>query len=394
MDQQQLCINAATGEVSATNVSAGVPALSAILGTLFVLRVTFESDNMPVALAAGTTGKLSAKVPGQEDGPAILLDAAWTASGSGAQTAYTFSVLADNVQLRTALGGSASLALTAQVEWQLAAESEPRRSVPFPIVVSNSPSREEDGAPDPAANAAWDWIKARLVAGSNVTFSYNEGAKTITVNAAGAAAVTSVAWAEVTGKPSTFPSTWSTVVDKPSTFPPSTHSHGWSQITSGSPSDNAALVSFVQSNAGTGQMFDLLLPLEVTDTDTYDSLTDVLKPLVFPRDAVITHIGLAVSTAVPRAADNFWQANLVVYVTSPPDYASVGDLYATSFWYYETFPTIDGKGLGIPLMVNGSLSITAGSKLDLYLDTGAPDAYATRPTFQKLWLRVRGRYTN
>lgn len=40
-----------------------------------------------------------------------------------------------------------------------------------------------------------------------------------------------LAWADITGKPSTFPSTWATVSGKPSTFPPSAHTHAWSQIT-------------------------------------------------------------------------------------------------------------------------------------------------------------------
>ena len=48
------------------------------------------------------------------------------------------------------------------------------------------------------------------------------------------------AWADVTGKPSTFaPSAhshgWSEITDKPLTFTPSSHSHGWSEIT-GKPS--------------------------------------------------------------------------------------------------------------------------------------------------------------
>jgi hypothetical protein len=50
MDQQHLCINARTGEVTASNVSSSMPSLSGILGTLFILRVTFEQDNVPVAL--------------------------------------------------------------------------------------------------------------------------------------------------------------------------------------------------------------------------------------------------------------------------------------------------------------------------------------------------------
>jgi hypothetical protein len=394
MDQQHLCINAGTGEVTASNVSSSLPSLSGILGTLFVLRVTFEQDNVPVALPANTTGKLTVKLPGAESGSPVLLDTSWTLAGSGAQTSYTFSLLADSEPLRTALANSAAIALTAQIEWQITSElPHPRKSLAFPITLRNSPSRPGDTAPDPAADAAWAWIKARLVAGSNVTFTLNEETKTITINSAGGASNPTVTWSNVTSKPTSFPSTWNEVTGKPSTFPPSTHSHAWSQITSGTPSDNAALVAFVQSNGASGQMFDLLIPLQLTSQTSYNSLISV-PDLILPRDAVITHIGLVMRDATPRMADNFFQLNVVIYGTDAPNSSPIGYLYAQSFWFYEYFPNSDAKGLGIPLLANGSVTMPAGSKLDVSLDTGFPDAYNTRPTINGLWLRVRGRYTN
>lgn len=391
MDQQHLCINAATGEVRATNVSSSLPSLTGILGTLLVLRVTFERDNVPVALPEGTTGKLVMKIDGQESGAAILNDAAWVSAGSGVLASYTFSLLVDSDLLRDALEGLKAIALTASVEWQLDEEDEPRKCLAFPIVIANSPSRPTDAAPA-LTDAAWGWIKSRLVAGANITFDIDDEAKTITINAAGAEAVTSVAWTEVTGKPSTFPSTWDTVSGKPSTFPPSTHSHAWAQISSGDPSDNAALVSFVESNAGTGQMFDILLPLVDGDTDSFDSDTIGVPVITFPRDAIITHISLAASDGTPRTSDLFWQAFVVLYLTGPA--AVLGDLLAQSYWHYLTFPDSTPRGLGIPLLVAGAITIPAGTDLDLTVNTGTPDAYSTVPTFSQLFIRVRGRYTN
>lgn len=55
-----------------------------------------------------------------------------------------------------------------------------------------------------------------------------------------------VDWANLSGKPSTFPSTWATVSGKPSTFPPSSHTHPSSQITG---LKNGATTSFTR---GTG----------------------------------------------------------------------------------------------------------------------------------------------
>lgn len=393
MDQQQLCINAATGEVSATNVSEGVPALSAILGTMFHLRVSFELGNRPVALAAGSTGKFVAKVSGQESGPALLLDAAWVVSGSGAQTAYTFSLLADSDLVRQAVEGSSAVALTAQVEWQVSGEEGLRKSVPFPLVITNSPSRLEDGAPDPAADAAWAWFKARHVAGSNVTLTFDDVAKTMTVNSAGATSVTSVAWTAVTGKPLLFSSTWDMVSAKPSTFPPSAHGHSWANINSGSPSDNAALVTFVQANAGSGQVFDFLFPIVGGDNHTFDSFDVEMKPvLTFPRDAVITHITLAVSKAEPRLSDNLWQMFVTLFLTQPN--GGFGYLHSVSIWHHETFISSDTRGVGIPLVTSATINVPAGTALDLDLSTGAPDAYSFIPTFAELFIRVRGRYTN
>jgi hypothetical protein len=392
MDQQHLCINAATGEVRATNVSSSLPSLTGILGTLFVLRVTFERDNVPIALASGTTGKLVMKLDGQESGALLLEDTAWTAAGSGAAASYTFSLLADSDPLRAALEGKKAIALTAQIEWDLTAEEQPRKSLAFPVVIANSPSRPTDAAPA-LTDAAWAWIKARLVEGSNIEFDIDDTAKTITINAAGAEAVTSVAWADVTSKPSIFPSNWDSLSGKPSTYPPSTHNHSWAQINSGSPSDNAALVSFVQSNAGTGESFDLLIPLEGGDTDSFDSITLGLPVATFPRAAVITHASLGVSGAVPRSPDLLFQVLCNLYLTQPA--AATGTPFAASYWFYETLPNDTPRGVGIPLLVAGSLTIPAGTELDIVFDTGSPlDGYSSVPTFAKVWLRVRGRYTN
>jgi hypothetical protein len=117
-------------------------------------------------------------------------------------------------------------------------------------------------------------------------------------------------------------------------------------------------------------------------------------PLILPRDAVITHIGLALRDVTTRSSDHFFQLNTVIYGTDAPKSSPMGGLYAHSFWYYEGFPSSNPKGLGLQLLVNGAVAMPAGSKIDVYLDTGYPDIYGKLPTFNGLWLRVRGRYTN
>ncbi len=395
MDPQHLCINAATGDVTTTNVTSAFPSLIGLLGTSLNLRLTFELENITVQLPSGTTGRLTAKLPGKESGPAVLLAGSWTTTGVGSAAAYSFSLVADSQALREAIGDSPAVALTAQVEWQIPGESPtPRKSLPFPITIRNSPSRPGDTAPDPAADAAWAWIKSRLVAGSNVTFTINEAAKTIAINSAGSAANQTVTWSNVTSKPTTFPSSWNEVTGKPSTFPPSTHYHSWSQIISGSPADNAALVSYIQSNGVGGQSFDLLLLMQSGFAATSFESSYSGSPLVFPRDAVITDLSLAIRNATPRWSDAYFEANVVVYGSEPPASSSWGSLYAQSFWYYEVFQNTDPKGLGIPLMVNGSVPMPAGSRIDLSFNTGFPGPYGSTAYYEGLWLRVRGRYTN
>lgn len=395
MDPQHLCINAATGDLTTTNVSSAFPSLTGLLGTLLNLRVTFEQDNVSIQLPSGTTGRLTAKLPGRESGPAVLMASSWTASGVGSTSSYAFELVADSQALRDALGDQPAIALTAQIEWQVPSESPtPRKSLPFPITIRNSPSRPGDTAPDPAADAAWAWIKARLVAGSNVTFTINEATKTIAINSAGSSGNQTVAWSNVTSKPTSFPSAWNEVSGKPSTFPPSTHYHSWAQILYGSPADNAALVSYLQSNGAGGQPFDMLVHLQTGYATTSFESYYSGSPLVFPRDAIITDLSLAIRNATPRWNDAYFEANVVVYGTDAPASASWGALYAQSFWYYEYFPNTDPKGLGIPLLVNGSVSMSAGSRLDISFNTGFPGSYGDMANYEGLWLRVRGRYTN
>ena len=400
MDQQQLCINAATGEVRATNVSASLPSLMAILGTELVLRVTFEQANVPIALASGTTGKLVVKLAGKESGEVILNDTAWTVAGTGAQTSYTFALLVDSDPLRAALEGVSALAVTAQIEWQIEAEEHPRKSLPFPITVANSPSRLTDGAPA-LTDAAWGWIKARLVAGSNVTFEINEEAKTIRINSAGSESVTTVAWADVTDKPSTFPAAWTGVTGKPSTFPPSSHGHSWSEISSGSPDDNAALVAYLASigigGSGDGSLvFDYIIPVLGGTTEQNEYTTGNVPVLVFPiagqikkADIILVNMRPFNEGAGSTVSYNFaGSLSLGSAVDSLPTYDDLWD----SVWTWTDIDPDIRRNVTIPLLEPGSgIVFTAGAKINLAVES-VPGPYGT-PTFLGIMLRVRGNYS-
>jgi len=235
MDAQGICIHSGTGRVGKSNVDATPPMLYALLGTLLNLQVQFIDDShSTIELAAGTTGRLTIKQKGVPEGTALLLDADWTLTGDGASAIYTFSLLADSEELRAAIAELVHLDCSAQITWEVDGEDNPRKSFHLDLCVLNSYEQPDDGLPTTTLSNAWTWLKARLVQGSNVTLTIDESAKTITINGEEGASPT-VSWSSLTGVPSTFA--------------PSSHTHSWSQISSGAPVDNAALVSYVSSNA-------------------------------------------------------------------------------------------------------------------------------------------------
>jgi hypothetical protein len=159
MKAQTLSLSSETGKL------VSPPALiEALLGTLLQIEITFlDADGEAVELASATTGKLVCKAPQALGGEVVLLDSAW--SHTSGETTYTLATLADSVQLRALIdsadGDDADFCLRANIEWQLPTEDDPRKSYPFDIRVVNTPSREDDGAPDVAGEATSNWLDAR-----------------------------------------------------------------------------------------------------------------------------------------------------------------------------------------------------------------------------------------
>ena len=180
MNPISLYISSATGEVRRTLTQPPAPLIRAILGTLLQIETTFvDGDNAAVELASGTTGRLVCKAPNALNGDAIiLLDAAW--SHTTDTEIYTFAPLANSEQLLAIIKSTSEITLSAQIEWQLPDEDNPRKSLPFDLLVINSPAREDDGAPDAVADASWVWIKNKIQAGANLTRAVNENTKVIT----------------------------------------------------------------------------------------------------------------------------------------------------------------------------------------------------------------------
>jgi hypothetical protein len=383
-----LSIDADTKAVRISNVSLEKPVLAALFGEEpWEVVISFERDNTPLALTSGTTGKLVAKAPGDQHGEAVLLNQTWTPSGSGIAAVYTFEVDLFVAPLETLLTGKDSVLLNLAIEWTLPGEA-PSKTDDLPLTVMNSSSRPDDAAPNPAAAASWEWIKARLVAGANITFSINETTKQITINAAGAEAVTSVAWSEVTGKPSTFPSTWSTVSGKPSEFPPSTHTHSWSQISSGSPSDNAALVTFVQENAGTGKVFDFTLQIPIAAPDAFDGYTLQQPVMVFPRAGTLSHIEVIAEKCLADEVSFVWNASASTQLYQY-DEGALEVLDDRVISINEVVGDIHPRNRVFTILNNGNVAFPEGGLLHLLWNV-ITSATEDRT---KLFLRLRGKYT-
>lgn len=240
MAPQLLFIDQATGRVQAGNADTSAPLLLALQGTTLALRVGFVTNAIPGELPEGTTGRLVAKKELDHTGDPVLFDGDWTLDDEGTNARYEFSTLVDGVGLRALLNGKARVQLGVQIEWQVPGEDEPRKSQPFALHVLNSYAQEDDGVPDPATSAAWEWIKARLVAGTNITLIISEDGKTITIAATGDVGG-SVAWGDV--------------ADKPETFPPSAHSHTTADL---------PLASQAEAEAGTVNN-KLMTPLRVAE---------------------------------------------------------------------------------------------------------------------------------
>ncbi len=240
MAPQLLFIDQATGRVQAGNVDTSAPLLLALQGTTLALRVGFVTNAIPGELPEGTTGRLIAKQELDHTGDPVLFDGAWTLDDEGTNARYEFSTLVDGVGLRALLNGKPHVQLGVQIEWQVPGEDAPRKSQPFALHVLNSYAQEEDGVPNPATAAAWEWIKARLVAGTNITLTINEDGKTITIAASGSVGG-SVAWGDVS--------------DKPVTFPPAAHNHTTADL---------PLASKAEAEAGTVNN-RLMTPLRVAE---------------------------------------------------------------------------------------------------------------------------------
>ncbi len=187
----------ATNQLRSSATSGNVPALSATLRSDFAFDMAFVNLAGVVApLEAPEGGSVSVKavVKLTPESSAILLDAALVSNAEdGTASRYTAEWSAeecDSAAFRAAVLGKQSIQATLEIEVTHAAGTA---RATCSIILINAFLQPTDVAPDPGEDASWTWLKARLNAGDNVSFDYDEEVKELEINATGVAAQISAA---------------------------------------------------------------------------------------------------------------------------------------------------------------------------------------------------------
>jgi len=148
------------------------------------LAFAFHSSGTVAAVTGWSTGRVVIKATPTSD--VLLLDTTLAATGSTTSTRYSAewaAVDCDSAALRALIGASVEpLDVFAEIQWTADSGTH---AVAFPIQIVPTFNLPEDAPPDPTEEASWTWLKARLAAGSNITFTDNDTTQVRTIAASG-----------------------------------------------------------------------------------------------------------------------------------------------------------------------------------------------------------------
>jgi len=148
------------------------------------LAFAFHSGGTISAVTGWTEGRVVIKATPTSD--VLLLDTTLAATGSTTSTRYSAewaAVDCDSAALRTLIGASVEpLDVFAEIQWTADSGTH---AVAFPIQIVPTFNLPEDDPPDPTEAASWTWLKARLAAGSNITFTDNDTTQVRTIASSG-----------------------------------------------------------------------------------------------------------------------------------------------------------------------------------------------------------------
>lgn len=138
---------------------AATPSINVGLREWIRLDLTWlNAAGAAVALPDNTPVKLVIKpVLGHDDQP-LALDVTADETGAGAERRYTLKALVDCAALRTELDGKESAEFSLQVASGTEGEEDFFATIPLHINIINCHFRNEDVAPDPAADESLTWL--------------------------------------------------------------------------------------------------------------------------------------------------------------------------------------------------------------------------------------------
>jgi hypothetical protein len=187
----ELYLSLASGQlVSAiTPGSAPIAAAATKRGiTTVILRL--QERTFPVAPADLV---LALKPPGQHDAPLSAQADEWDWDARLQGFRAELSTLTTPIDAAFAVDGDptndvASVSLMAELAWRYPGpdELDPPgpwlRTQTISLALGNNVFRgDEESAPPAAVGAAWEWLKARLIAGSGITITADDEAQTLTI---------------------------------------------------------------------------------------------------------------------------------------------------------------------------------------------------------------------
>lgn len=175
-------VNTTDKTIRASTTALALPTVDVRLQTHLKLTAYFFAAGADPALISGASFRVALKDYNEPSGSVLALLSAATATGDDYYEFEWASV--DSSALRTLIGDAETTDATLEIEWTVGSNVE-RASMP--VTIKNAWIRSEDDAPDPVADASWTWLKARLAAGTNVTFSDNDTTKVRTIAASGGA---------------------------------------------------------------------------------------------------------------------------------------------------------------------------------------------------------------
>lgn len=171
------------------NTGTELPQVGLKIRTAQTIAFAFMTSGIVAAVAGWISGKCVIKA--QPTCPVLLIDTTLDAAGADADTRYnavwtaaTLDGPTDGALRQFMADATAPKECWCEVEW---IDAGGTHSVSFPITLVPTFNDPEDVAPDPALSASWDWLKAALAAGSNITLDENDTTKVITVTATGSA---------------------------------------------------------------------------------------------------------------------------------------------------------------------------------------------------------------